>query len=195
MYMGKRVQRVTPKCLNEVEIERLFSHVKDVRDRAILRLAYHRGLRASEVGLLQLSDYRADAGRLFVHRLKGSNSAEFPLLPVEQTSLRAWIRERGTVPGPIFPSRNRRPISRRRLDELMRHYGALANIPEDRRHMHVLKHSCGTHLYERTGDIVLVQDHLGHRDIRSTSIYIAMSTKKREELAVRLADWGRKKVA
>ena len=38
----------------EEEIERLFSAIDSIRDRAIFRMACHAGLRASEVGLLQL---------------------------------------------------------------------------------------------------------------------------------------------
>lgn len=191
--MKKRKTANIPKYLTEQEIDALFAHIKDVRDRAIFRVAYHRGLRASELKLLQLSDFRQDCARLNVHRLKGSNSGEFPLLPIEQTSLRAWVRERGSAPGPLFPSRNRRGISRRRLDELMKEYCAAAGVPGDKAHFHALKHSCGTHLWERTGDVALVQDHLGHRDIRCTMIYVTVSSKRRDDLALRLSDWGRKK--
>ena len=39
--------------LSEEEIERLFGVIASIRDRAIFRLAYHAGLRASEIGMLQ----------------------------------------------------------------------------------------------------------------------------------------------
>jgi len=44
-------------------------------------------------------------------------------------------------------------------------------FPADKRHPHALKHSCGTHLLEKLGDITLVQDWLGHKDIKSTMEY------------------------
>ena len=53
-----------PKYLTEEELTRLFAVIKSVRDRAIFRIAYHRGLRAGEVALLQMDDYRQSAGRL-----------------------------------------------------------------------------------------------------------------------------------
>ena len=65
------------KYLTAEEISALFSMITSVRDRAIFRVTYHRGLRASEPGLLQLADYRMSGGRLFVHRLKGSKSGEY----------------------------------------------------------------------------------------------------------------------
>src|SRR6185436_12046910 len=59
--------------LREEEIDRLFAVIASIRDRAHLRLAYHAGLRASEVGMLELRDYHAKPDRIFIHRLKGSN--------------------------------------------------------------------------------------------------------------------------
>ena len=86
--------------LETSEIERLFKAIGEhKRDRAIFRLVYHRGLRAHEPGTLQLSDFRERDGVLFVRRGKGSISREHSLIPVELVALRAWIKERGTMPG------------------------------------------------------------------------------------------------
>ena len=54
--MAKR-KRQELKHISEDEIARLFSVIASIRDRAIFRLAYHAGLRASEVGMLELRDY------------------------------------------------------------------------------------------------------------------------------------------
>ena len=190
--MARKTAGETVKYLIPEEINTFFRVITSTRDRAIFRVLYHRGFRASEVGKLRLSDYRPAAGRLYVHRLKGSNSGEYRLCALEQAALRAWLRERGTHPGPLFSSRNHRAISRRRLDELMKRYCAAAGIEPEKAHVHALKHSCGTHLLAIEGDITLVQDHLGHRNIQNTLIYSAISNKKRDEFAEQLTDWGRK---
>jgi type 1 fimbriae regulatory protein FimB/type 1 fimbriae regulatory protein FimE len=187
----KRKSKAPPEYLTPEEISRFFRFVTSVRDRALFRLAYHRGLRASELGLFQLADYRTHVGRLLVRRLKGSNSGEFLLTQVEQHALRAWIRQRGTAPGPLFPSRNHRPISRFRLDQLMKRYCELAGIPREKAHMHALKHSCGTHLSAREPDIVAIQDHLGHANIQNTMKYVQIASKRRDEFSDRLRDWGK----
>ena len=62
--------------LQPEEIQQLFRVIKGKRDRAIFRLVYHRGLRAHEVGLIQLSDFKDRDGLLYVHRGKGSISRE-----------------------------------------------------------------------------------------------------------------------
>lgn len=188
-----RKTRKALKYLTTEEIEQLFSVIKDTRDRAMFRVIYHRGLRASEPGMMQLSDYRPQSGRLYVRRLKGSNSGEFRLADVEERFLRAWIRERGSAPGPLFPSRLRRGISRDRVHELMQHYCQLAGIDPEKAHPHALKHSCGTHLSELGEDVQSIQDLMGHRRIQNTMEYLVVTNKARDAAGERLRDWGKKK--
>jgi site-specific recombinase XerD len=88
----------------------------------------------------------------------------------ERRALSAWVRERGSKPGPLFPSNWKRPISRQRLDQLMRKYGAAAGLPADKQHFHAIRHSCAVQLLEDGANIEQVQDHLGHREIRSTTV-------------------------
>ena len=90
--------------------------------------------------MLQLRDYDPKAAKIFVHRLKGSNSGEHHLVREEARALRAWLKVRGPFPGPIFLSKQKRPIDRTMLHLLMKKYGAAAGIPPHLRHFHVLKH-------------------------------------------------------
>lgn len=177
--------------LQEAEIERLFKVITSHRDKAIFRLAYHRGLRASEIGLLEVRDLDAQLTHITLHRLKGSTSGIYPLVREEMKALRAWLKKRGNLPGPLFPSRNHQPISRKRLDALMKNYGALAMIPERLRHFHVLKHSCGTHMASQGRNVEQIQDHLGHKNIGNTMIYVRVTNKRREQLGEELRDTWR----
>jgi len=173
------------KYLTEHELKALLKSIKKPRDLAIFTISYWRGLRASEVGKLTISSFDAKAGRLHVRRLKRSLEGSFLLGPPELSAMRAWLKIRGTAPGPLFPSREKRGISRRMLDVLMRKYGELAGIPPHLRHFHTLKHSIGTHLLGKLG-IQEVQDWLGHRDIKSTMVYAAFRNQQRDAAARRV---------
>ena len=81
--------------LTQEELKRLFSTVKDKRDRAIFLLAYRHGLRASEIGLLQRTDVDLKQGRITIQRLKGSISGVYPMQPDVIKLLRAYIRVSG----------------------------------------------------------------------------------------------------
>lgn len=190
-----------PKYLTAQEKDALLAAVDKqpdlatrLRDRAIFRLAIYHGLRASEIGLLDYAHYRRgkhtlDWDHLYITRLKGSISADTILVPSAAASLRAWLRERGDDDGPLFPSRNHRPISRRRLDEITKLYSALAHIPREKSHFHALKHTCATLLIERGEDVLQVQHHLGHADLKSTAIYAKLTAGANRARAERLRDW------
>lgn len=187
--MSRKYSADSVQYLNEDEIAALFRSIDSPRDLALFEVALRRGLRASEVGLLQLADLRLSVRRLYVRRLKHGNSGEYLLGDREVRALRKWLAVRGSAPGPLFPSRNHKQISRQRLDELMRHYGDRAGLPPEKRHFHCLRHTAGTHLGEKA-DLVEVQDWLGHRDPRSTMKYLKVRNKRRTELGERLrGEW------
>jgi integrase len=102
----KRRKRELPKYLRPNEKDALFRAIDNPRNRTIFRLAYHHGLRASEIGMLQVTEWHRgtslDMDRLFLHRLKASISGHTIIVNAAAAALRAWLRIRGDSPGPIF---------------------------------------------------------------------------------------------
>lgn len=179
----------TIKYLNAEETARLFKVIDSDRDAAIFRVAYHRGIRASEVALIRLQDYRPEASRMYVHRLKKGNSGEYVLTDAEVKALRRWLKVRGTQEGPLFPSNRGTGISRKMLDVLMKKYCRAAKIPSDKAHFHSLRHTAATSLLTAGRGIEEVQDHLGHRNIMNTSIYAKITNARRDKMAGELKGW------
>jgi site-specific recombinase XerD len=153
------------------------------RDKALFLVAYRHGLRVSEVGMLKLNDFNSERGRLFCHREKNGLSGEYPMQQDEIEVLQAYLKERKDNSPALFPSLRGKPISRRVLDDLMKAYGARANIPPDKRHFHVLRHSIATHLLDAEANLRFVQDWLGHTQIDSTVVYTHFSDKTRDAQA------------
>jgi site-specific recombinase XerD len=185
----KRKKKPVYTIPQEEEIEQFFEVIESPRDRAIFRIMYHAGLRASEIGLLQLRDYQPSKDRLMITRLKGSNSGIHGLNRKESETLTAWLMLRGSQPGTLFPSRNHAPISRKTLHGLMRVYGERAGWPEKMRHCHVLKHACCTHLLSRGFNVEQVRDWVGHENIQNTMIYARVTNARRDQMAKDLAEW------
>ena len=80
----ERTLKISPRTIiffTQDECKRLFAVITSKRDRALFRLAYRHGLRASEVGLLQRTDLDMKQGRITIHRLKGSHSGIYPIQP------------------------------------------------------------------------------------------------------------------
>ena len=103
--------------------------------------------------------------------------------------MRAWLMQRGTQPGPIFVSRQGRPISRKMLDVLVKKYGAIAGWPQQLRHCHVFKHACCTHLLSKGFNVEQVQDWVGHANIQNTMIYARVTNARRTEMGTQLKEW------
>lgn len=64
--------------LTQEEVRRLLAVITDKRDRALFQLAYHHGLRASEVSLLHRADVQEKQGRIYIPRVKGSLAKTYP---------------------------------------------------------------------------------------------------------------------
>ena len=173
------------------EWRKLLSAIESPRDKAIFLTAYTYGLRASEVGLIKVSDVDFARDRIYIRRLKGSISGEWPLLPGVARAIKRWLKERKRKglgeKITLFVSRQGTPIDRTTLHLLMRKYGEKAGIPFHKRHFHVLKHSRAMHLLEQTHDIVGVKDWLGHKNIQNTMKYVQVLGFHRWEFARKLS--------
>jgi type 1 fimbriae regulatory protein FimB len=183
-----RRRKDAPLFLQEDELARFFKAIAAPRDRAIFRLMYHAGLRASEVGRLELRDYNARTDRIYIERLKGSNSGEHHLCREEAKALKAWLKIRGQAPGALFPSKKGSAIDRRMLWVLVRKYGRLAGLPPRLCHPHVFKHTCCTHLMSKGFNVEQVQDWVGHANIQNTLKYGKITNRRRDEMAGALKD-------
>lgn len=182
------------KYLTEEETGRLFAAIRASkglwaeRDLALFEVAYHRGLRASEVRLMETG--HVQRGRIYTTRLKNGVSNWYVATEREDKALRAWMRVRTRLKiesKALFISSRRRPISRQQLDVLIKAYGKEAGIPQEKCHFHVLRHtSAMTLLNQCEARIEEVQDHLGHVDIRNTMIYARLGDKRREKLGLRV---------
>jgi type 1 fimbriae regulatory protein FimB len=166
--------------LTQDEVRRLFAVITGVRDRALFPLAYHHGLRASEVSLLQRQDIHDRQGRIYIPRVKGSVSKTYPLQPEDLRRLRAYLRTRQDDSPALFISNRRLPSERRSYWDLMQTYGERAEIAKPKRRFHALRHAIAVHLLDAGADVAFVQDRLGHANIQNTMVYMRYTTVTRD---------------
>jgi integrase/recombinase XerD len=166
--------------LTQDEVRRLLATITGPRDRALFQLAYHHGLRASEVSLLQRDDIHSKQGRIYIHRVKGSVSKTYPLQPDDWRRIRAYLRTREDDSPYLFISTRGMPLERRSYWDLMQRYGRLADIPKAKRQFHALRHAIAVHLLDAGADVAFVQDRLGHANIQNTMVYMRYTTVTRD---------------
>jgi integrase/recombinase XerD len=169
--------------LSKTDVERLFSVIprERSRDALLFEMIYRYGLRRREASLIRLEHL---SEKIWITRLKGSLSGEYPIHPRTRRLLWAYLGERTTQQKNPFLFTTRQSvahgISPSTIFWLFRQYAEAAGIPPERQHPHVLRHSIATHLLDAGWDIADVQDWLGHADITSTLVYAKVTNKRRE---------------
>ncbi len=175
----KREEKL-PRVLSGEQVRALLERIPartplELRDRAMLELAYSCGLRCEEIVNLDHGSFDFETEQL---RVLGKGSKE-RLLPVGEPAQRALRRylERGrhvlaTDPREraLFLSKNGRRLSgsdvTRRLGLWVREAALAAGVSP-----HSLRHSFATHLLEGGADLRTIQDLLGHASISTTQVY------------------------
>lgn len=140
-----------------------------LRDQALILLAYRHGLRASEATGARREDVDLEQGTLWVRRLKGGLSTEQPLTSDEIEALTVYLASRVDREPWLFLSSQGGRMTRQNFYYLVGQAGGRAELGHV--HPHQLRHTCGHVLANKGADTRLVQDWLGHRDIRHTARY------------------------
>ncbi len=180
-------QRI-PHVLSPESVERLLQTPNGqdryfVRDRAILETLYATGARASEVVHLKMEDLYLDHGFCKCFG-KGNKQRVVPLGRPAQQALRDYLNElrpklilRDPAAVHVFLSRGARPLTRELLWMLVKKYVRRAGIT-GKVSPHTLRHSFATHLLEGGADLRMVQELLGHANIRTTQHYTHVDRKR-----------------
>ena len=177
----------TRKFLTPNEVGRLLNaattRANPERNAALIALAYLHGLRISELLGLKMSDFDLTSKVINIHRLKNGFSTIHPLHPSGLRLLSAWLKVREKLPHIeknndwLFISNQGKALSRQQG------YNILTKLSRDaglslRAHPHMLRHSCGYALADNGVDTRLIQDYLGHRNIRHTVLYTASNAAR-----------------
>lgn len=159
-----------------------------VRDTAILTLFLGTGIRISElVGLDNDSfDFKANS---FVVTRKGGDRAILYFSNEVRYALLEYITEKSNDPkvpkneSAFFLSMQYKRINVRTVEILVKKYSRIIS-PLKKITPHKLRSTYGTRLYNSTGDIYIVADVLGHRDINTTKKHYAAITEENRKSVV-----------
>jgi type 1 fimbriae regulatory protein FimB len=166
------------KHLSDYEVQSLLEAAKKTRNpernRCILMMLFRHGLRVSEACQLQLAHLDMAGRVLHVERLKKGLSTTQPMRQDELRLLKAWlaVRQADTLTPHLFISERGQPISRITIYKMIQQCGEMAQFPFCV-HPHMLRHACGYALADQGADTRLIQDYLGHRNIKHTVEYTA----------------------
>ena len=164
------------KYLSIKEFNALFT-ISDASYRLAWLLCYETASRISEALGVTFRDLNLENNRLKITNLKQRTKNSFRLIKIsdrlkslilqEQLSRNAYKDD--------FILKNR---DRTTYNYAFIKYASQANIDRERAHPHTLRHSRAIHLLDSGANIILVSNALGHKNIKSTLIYLKYSNQE-----------------
>ncbi len=158
------------------------------RDYALLLLFLGTGIRVSECVGINLEDVDFENNAFLVTR-KGGNQVVLYFPPEVAEAMADYLAEREQIeplPGhenAFFLSLQRRRISQRAVQNLVKKYASVAIPLKPKISPHKLRSTYATNLYQETGDIYLVADVLGHTSVDTTRKHYADMSDARRRMA------------
>jgi len=160
-----------------------------VRDLALMTLFLGTGIRVSECVGLNIEDIDLKNNGIKILR-KGGNEVVVYFGDEVLDALLPYLEERKGIQAvtghtnALFLSIQRKRMSVRSVENLVKKYArtvtTMKNITP-----HKLRSTYGTNLYNETGDIYLVADVLGHKDVNTTKKHYASLEDSRRRMAAR----------
>lgn len=156
------------------------------RDLAIVTLLLGTGIRVSECVGLNLDDVDFEVGGIKITR-KGGNETIIYFGDEVEAALDQYMAQREETEdiidqSALFLSMQKKRISVRAVQMMVKKYAALVTTLKDIS-PHKLRSTYGTNLYRETGDIYLVADILGHKDVNTTKKHYAQMDDERRRRA------------
>ncbi len=189
------------KLLNEADspvhltkMQQAFNKHTKSRDVAMLSLFLGTGIRVSECVGINVNDVDFDNNSFKVTR-KGGNQVILYFSDEVKNALLDWMKDReklleNSKETALFVSLQKKRITTRAVENIVKKYSLIAS-PLKKISPHKLRSTYGTNLYRETGDIYVVAEVLGHKDVNTTKKhYAAMSEDIRRSVAnkVKLRD-------
>jgi site-specific recombinase XerD len=158
-----------------------------LRDVALMTLLLGTGIRVSECVGLNLSDVNFDTGGIKIRR-KGGYEAIVYFGDEVETALLDYLEEREhMIPAEghedaLFLSLQNRRMAVRSVENLVKKYASRVTTIK-KITPHKLRSTYGTNLYQESGDIYLVADVLGHKDVNTTRKHYAAQDEEHRRKA------------
>ncbi len=140
----------------------------DFRNTTLIWMLLHTGARVSEVLAIRSQDLVDEGMTVFIRGLKGSKDRELPLYPYLYNRMKVLAGQVNNDSGLIFN------FGYHRARDIWAWYR-----PSDKR-VHSIRHYRALQIYKKTKNLLIVQRVLGHRNVKSTMIYLEYAVGSQE---------------
>jgi len=188
-------EETLPTILSLQEVRKIIYALPTLQSHTFYLTLYSLGLRLREATTLQVRDILSERGLVHIHGGKGALDRMVPLPKITLETLRKYYRIHQN-PKWIFPAMGRNGgkdagLTKDHvsdsgvqgvLQSTLKRLGFKKHI-----HPHVFRHAYATHLLEANIPIRHVQKILGHKTLKSTMVYLHVTTQAQTDSHVRVS--------
>jgi len=160
-----RRRKLLPRVLTEIEIERLFDAACSRRDRALLAIPLDNGLRVGEIANLTWADIGPDY-------IVAEGKTGRRVVPLGEEVRRSLI---GLGDGHHIWLGRKGPLTVEGVKQIYRRLFQEAGIRGRKTGCHTLRHTFATLYLKHGGNIRMLQEIMGHQDLRTTTLYLHLA--------------------
>ena len=182
--------------LSESELKKIFIELekKNNWQRLMYLLLLHTGIRISEMLNLKKIDFRWTQ-ELCLIEIKGKGGF-FRFVPIKSANIKSLFIELTKdkdLDTYIFTDKKGIKLSRQYIYKTIKNFLSELGIFKIQNGPHLFRHTFASMLYEKSKDLILVQETLGHMDISSTQRYIHLNKVNLIKMAEALDLWEEEK--
>ncbi len=197
----KRTQKPLIGFLYQEEILKVFQSVdlkkkEGYRDYALLHLLYDSGARASEIASLNLDYFNSQQKTLAILG-KGNKYRLIELQPKTVQLVQLYVDKYRVKPKPfylnrLFINQQGEEFTRHGIYRICRKYLSKALPPKRLKTIspaHSFRHSCAVNMLYSGCSLSEIQNHLGHEDMQSTTVYLHLDLNRKKQIQKRFNEY------
>ncbi len=179
--LGGKSGEKLPSYMHKDEVMRFIKAVDEYnfstktayRDRLLIKMILYTGIRVSEALNITLKDmFKEDDIYMIQVRGKGNKPRVVMIKEkVIKKDLDNWLKRRHCNNNLLFCNSRGKILTQAYVSKTVEKILIYAGIRKEKNGAHMLRHTFATMLYQKSKDLVLVQEALGHADINTSRIY------------------------
>jgi integrase/recombinase XerD len=184
---GKSGQKL-PEYMHKKEVKKFikaidkypFSPKIIYRNRLIIKLILYTGIRVSEALKLSIKDMIREDDYFVFKVLGKGNKPRVAMIKqkIIQSDLDNWLNQRKCNSDILVCNRKGNVMTQAYISRQVENILKSINLRKEKNGAHMLRHTFATMLYQKSKDLILVQESLGHSDINTSRIYTHFDTDK-----------------
>ena len=167
-----KVAQTLPLVLARCEVEDVLSAIPNFKHRTIIMFIYSTGARVSECVNIKIDDIDSKRKQVNIQEGKGLKQRKVPLSPVLLDVLRRYYKKEKPQAYLFEGAKKGCPISIGAVREICKK--ARYRTPHIKKEYtpHTFRHCFATHHLESGTNLLLIQQYMGHSDLRNTLKYL-----------------------